>query len=193
MIVSKDLYESSQAGLFTSNNTNKAEVCCLDYLFYPVCETPQKTPKDLPVRIDSQIAWNMWTVTLWLVHFAERTGGRLATFTAVNLKANISYGLITVVLLYLFSFLLCNCVSPWHSDALFATLGRRHKGKSTDVGELIHCSASTVWEPVRNVSDFLTAARERMIGSRSPPYTAQLTAPNEAEIWPDAKMRCAAQ
>ncbi len=34
------------------------------------------------------------------VHFAQRIGGKLATFTVVNLMANISYALITVALLF---------------------------------------------------------------------------------------------
>ncbi len=29
--------------------------------------------------MDSQMSWKTWTVTLWLFHLAERTGGRLAT------------------------------------------------------------------------------------------------------------------
>ncbi len=37
-----------------------------------------------------------WTVTIWLVHFAERTGGKLVTFPVVNLIASINYALITV-------------------------------------------------------------------------------------------------
>ncbi len=54
------------------------------------------------VHMDSQIAWNMWTVTFLLVHFAEGTGGKLATFTVVNLIANISHALITVQFLCFF-------------------------------------------------------------------------------------------
>ncbi len=36
-IVNKDSFESSDSGLSTSN-INKAEVCCLDHLCYPVCK-----------------------------------------------------------------------------------------------------------------------------------------------------------
>ncbi len=42
------------------------------------------------------MAWSTWTVKLWLVHFAERTGRMLATVAVVKLIANISYTLITV-------------------------------------------------------------------------------------------------
>ncbi len=86
------------------------------------------------------MAWSMCTVTLWLVHFAERTGGRLATFTVFNLLANISYTLITVALFYFFPV----CLSPWHSDALFATSVRT---EGSDLGESAHGCASTVREP----------------------------------------------
>ncbi len=79
---------------------------------------PKPLKKDVPVCTDSQMAWNMWTVTLWLVHFAERIGGKLSALTVFNLIANISYAVITVALFYFF---LVVCVSPWHSDALFAT------------------------------------------------------------------------
>ncbi len=34
-VVDKDLFESSEAGLFASNNANKAEACCLVNLCYP--------------------------------------------------------------------------------------------------------------------------------------------------------------
>ncbi len=81
--------------------------------------------------MDTQISWNMWTVTLWLVHFAERNGNKLATFTVVNLIANISYDLITVKLLLFLS--LCCCVLPRHSE-----------GKGTDICKSSRCSASTV-------------------------------------------------
>ncbi len=36
-VVNKDSFESSEAGLFTSNNTNEAEACLSDNLCYPVC------------------------------------------------------------------------------------------------------------------------------------------------------------
>ncbi len=65
--------------------------------------------------MDSQRAWNAWTETLWLVHFAERIGGKLATFTGVNFIANISYAMMTLVLLYCPG---CAAVLPWHSDTL---------------------------------------------------------------------------
>ncbi len=46
------------------------------------------------------MAWNTLTVTLWLVHFAETVGGKLATFADANFIANISYALSTVALLF---------------------------------------------------------------------------------------------
>ncbi len=104
---------------------------------------PKPLKEDVLAHMDPQMAWNTCTVTIWLVHFAGGVGGKLTTFTVVNLT-NISDTLITVALLFT---LLCSCVPPWHSDALLATSGRRSENKGTDVGESSRCSASTVREP----------------------------------------------
>ncbi len=75
----------------------KAEACCLDNFCNPMCRNLWKN--NVPAHMDSQMACNWWTITLWLVHFAERIGGKLATFTVVNLIASISYALITEALM----------------------------------------------------------------------------------------------
>lgn len=48
--VSKDSFESSKAGLFTSNSANKADI-----LGYPVCRNIKKETR--LVQMDSQMAW----------------------------------------------------------------------------------------------------------------------------------------
>lgn len=45
--------------------------------------------KEAVVHMGLQMAWK--TQTMWFVHFAETVGGKLATFTAVNLIANVGY------------------------------------------------------------------------------------------------------
>ncbi len=86
------------------------------------------------------MAWNTWTVTLQLVHFAERIGLKLATFTVVNLISIIIYALITVRLLYFF--LVQLRVATAFSYNLFVTSGRHSQKKGTDVGEPTRGSAS---------------------------------------------------
>lgn len=44
--------------------------------------------KEVLVQMDLQMAWK--TRRVWLIHFAERTGGEVATFTPHNLTANAS-------------------------------------------------------------------------------------------------------
>ncbi len=93
--------------------------------------------------MDWQMAWNRWAVTLSFVHFAERIGGKLATFTVINLIANISYALVTVALPFFPNVQLCVAMAFRCSACNF----REAQEKGTDVGESSSCSASTVREP----------------------------------------------
>ncbi len=87
----------------------------------------------------------------------QRIGGILVTFTIVSLEASISYALITVQPPnFVFPCRVLVCVSPWHSNVLFATSGRRSQEKGTDVGEFSRCSASTVQELQSADQNFLT-------------------------------------
>lgn len=70
--------------VLTSYGANKAEACCLDNWCYPVCSKPQKG--EAVVHVDLQAVSKMWKV--WLVHIAERSRRKLATFTSVYLLAN---------------------------------------------------------------------------------------------------------
>ncbi len=92
--------------------------------------------------MDLQMAWKT-KKTVWVVHFADRIGGKLATFTVDNLKANASYALITAALLSVF-YLLCCCVSPWRSDLCMPRCAGTERKNGTDAGESTRCSVSTV-------------------------------------------------
>lgn len=67
--------------LFINNNANKAEVCCLDRLLLSC------VPKPLKRRDAGAHRTGVKTRTEQLDHFAERIGGKRATSTAVNLRA----------------------------------------------------------------------------------------------------------
>lgn len=53
------------------------------------CVLKPVNKKEVPAHMGSQMALKMWTV--WLVCFAVKTGGKLATFITVNLRANVRY------------------------------------------------------------------------------------------------------
>ncbi len=102
----------------------------------------------------------------------QRTEGKLATVTVVNLKANISFALIPVQLLYFFPCAVV-CHHGIHTLCLSFQLGAVRKKAPM----LVNCSASTVREPesanqnfwpVRNSSDRPTAVWGGIIGPHSP-------------------------
>ncbi len=107
----------------------KAEACWFDHLCYSVC---QKLKKRCAGAYRLAVGLEYVDSNVLFCSFCWWIVGQLATFTVVNLVVNINNVLITVQLLY---FLVC--VSPWHSDALFAYSGRHSEEKGTDVGELI--------------------------------------------------------
>lgn len=80
--VNKDSFESSKPGLFTSDITNKSDVCANLFV---------KTSKERKRRRRC-----LWTCRWlgrhghWLLHFAETIGGKLATFINAHLTANMS-------------------------------------------------------------------------------------------------------
>lgn len=110
--------------------------------------------------MDSQRThWKMRTVRL--DHFAERTRSTIATFTALNLIANISGPQ---------SSLLCSCNQPYEhisywrhvtmvfSDTLsLGTMRKRHRMS----GNLLIGSVSTVQQHVRSLSDCPMAGWEQ--------------------------------
>lgn len=120
---------SKQIHLFISNNANKTEVCCLDR-FLLSC-----VPKPLKRRDAGAHRIAVKTRTEQLVRFAERIGGKRATSTAVNLRAQpcqsqpISYQ--------------CR-VTMAFSDFCLSPEAGTVKRKGTDVGEFVQGSALTV-------------------------------------------------
>ncbi len=83
-------------------------------------------------------------------------------------------------------------VSPWHADAVFATVCSRSEEKGTDAGESACCSASTVRELVLADQNF----RHVRNSSDCPMVIWELvhSATNDSQqIWADSKMSHAAQ
>ncbi len=89
-------WKMTKKSLCASYATNKAEMRCINNLCHPVCRNIEK--KEPLVHMDMEMAGETWTV--WIVHFAERIEGKLATFTVCYLIDTISYALITIVLLF---------------------------------------------------------------------------------------------
>ncbi len=168
----------------------KAEARCLDNLSYPVSENLSHT----------QMASNKWTVTLWLVHFAERIGGTLATCTVVNLIANISYTLITVALLFFPLVVQLHVAMAFRCSVCHfgqAQWGKRHWRWGNGVVALLQLCESlrrlTKISDVKNSPNCPTAVQERIISFHSPLYIVRQTTPDKSKIRPNSKMSGAAQ
>lgn len=77
-VVSKNPCESSEAGLLLATKQTRQR-------FVPLC-LPKPLKAETPAQMDSQKAWQTWTV--WLVQFAERNEGKLATFATTLANAS---------------------------------------------------------------------------------------------------------
>ncbi len=127
---------------------------------------------------DSHMAWNTWTVMLWLVHSAKRLGGKLATFTVFNLIANIIYTVITVALFYFFPCVhvamafrrsVCHLgEAQWEQKAMITA---NWLVALFQLCESPVTADQNFWH-VRNPSDHQIVCREQHISPRSPLYTA---------------------
>ncbi len=114
--------------------------------------------------MDSQMA-RKTKMTVWFVHFAERIGDKLATFTVVTLIANVSHTDYCNYSSFIYS-LLCSCVWQWHFQTFCLQLRVGTVGKKalTLVNQPV-----TLLQVCESRSNFpLTAVQEQMMGPHSP-------------------------
>ncbi len=70
-IVDKDLFESSEAGFFYKQQCLQGR-SVLPWKFVLHCVPKPLKKREVPAFMDLQMSQKTWTITLWLVHFAER-------------------------------------------------------------------------------------------------------------------------